>query len=263
MVKNRIGILWGIIALCVLIGGGALSAQESQPTVGLVPSAETMTAGDDLSLQITVQDAEMIYGVGFTLSYDPAAYEALTTDGAIVQPGDFFADKPSFTAANRANAESGQIEYAMTLTRPATPVSGDGLLGTVRLRALADGPVNLQLSDVQLLAAVFEEVNGEVIASGVVEIPAMVLDIGTLAAPVNEVADSDSPDSIEAFLRGIPQSDATLPPDSPVAADGLTANTLIPVIVLLVLGLVFFLLGLSVYRGMRQSMKPVNPSERS
>lgn len=252
--KNRIGIAFLLILLGGLSSMGPLFAQSTAPTVGLRSAVETAAAGEEIAVEITLTDAEEIYGVSFRLSYDPLAYEVVTVNESVVQMGDFFAGEPSFTVVNRVEETLGEIEYAMTLTRPALPQSGNGTIGRVTLRALNAGPVVLQLLDVNLLTPTFEEVNGELIASGVVEIPATVQDSVSLNTASPATAESGAPSDIAAFLQGAKQaeSDAALVTSDSASSD-LSIQPLVPV-GLLIFGLVLLLLGIVVYRRMRQSM---------
>lgn len=138
------------------------AAQENSARVWLTFSAEQATTGQEVTVTVNVSGAEAIYGSSFKLSYDPQVLEVVTTDDAAVQSGSFFGDAPNFPLTNKA--EGGVIEYAMTLIQPAEPVSGEGVLGTITLRALTDTAVLVTPLDVSLVSPQFTEVNGQKVA---------------------------------------------------------------------------------------------------
>lgn len=138
------------------------AAQENSARVWLTFSAEQATTGQEVTVTVNVSGAEAIYGSSFKLSYDPQVLEVVTTDDAAVHPGSFFGDAPNFPLTNKA--EGGVIEYAMTLIQPAEPVSGEGVLGTITLRALTDTAVLVTPLDASLVSPQFTEVNGQKVA---------------------------------------------------------------------------------------------------
>lgn len=139
-----------------------VSAQENTTHIWLSTSAEQATAGQEVTVTVNVSEAEAIYGSSFKLSYDPQVLEVVTVEDAVVQSGSFFGDAPNFPLTNKA--EAGTIEYAMTLIQPAEPVSGEGILGTITLRALTDTAVVITPVEASLVSPQFAEVDGRKVA---------------------------------------------------------------------------------------------------
>lgn len=148
-------------------------ADPSAPRVWLSSEVQTVTAGQQFAVNVNVSEAVGVYGGSFKLKYDPQALEAvLTDDGLAVTSGTFFGTQPSFTLTNRA--AEGVAEYALTLTQPAEPVSGEGVLGVLTFRALQDSTVNLTLEEARLLSPEFSETDGHKVARKINEVQTQV-----------------------------------------------------------------------------------------
>lgn len=171
--------------ILVLIGHVLVFAQTGGALVTLNTSAASVNAGDMFTVTIQVENAVGVYGGSIRLTYDPLALEPVTTDAGVIVPGDFFGGQPGFTLKNTADAAAGSIDYATTLRQPAQPVTGSGVLGNVQFRALRDGAVEVAVAEASLLAPLFEQVNGLMIARSVNEVPVEVR--GGLAG-VNDAA---------------------------------------------------------------------------
>lgn len=151
----------------------SMSLAQAAPKLWLSSDVQQVSAGQEFTVNVNVSDAVGVYGGSFKLNYDSVVLEALLTpESKAVTPGAFFDTQSSFTLTNRADA--GVIEYALTLTQPAQPVDGSGVLGTVTFRALTDAAVNLELVDTRLLAPEFSEVDGRLIARKINEVETQV-----------------------------------------------------------------------------------------
>ena len=147
---------------------GFISAQETSSRVWLSSDMQQVTSGQEFTVTINVADAVGVYGASFKLAYDPQALEVVLAENKAVVPGTFFTTASNFTLANAAS--DGIVEYAMTLTQPAEPVSGGGVLGTVTFRALTDAAVDITPIEARLLSPEFTEVNGRKIAQKINEV---------------------------------------------------------------------------------------------
>lgn len=152
----------------VMIAG----AQDSTPRIWPTSPVEQATAGQEFDVAINVGGADQVYGGSFQVTYDPQAFEVVLTDSKAVTPGAFFGDAPSFPLKN--TAEAGTVDYALTLTQPAQPVSGDGVLGTITFRALKDAPVELVVGKASLVSPEFTEVDGRLIAQKINQVDAVI-----------------------------------------------------------------------------------------
>ena len=149
-------------------------AQDTTPRIWLTSPVEQATAGQEIIVTVNVGGANQVYGGSFQLLYDTQAFEVVVTDSKAVMPGSFFGDAPSFPLKNSADATGGTVDYALTLTQPAQPVSGDGVLGTVTFRALKDAPVSIVPAEASLVSPEFTEVDGRLIAQKINQIEAQI-----------------------------------------------------------------------------------------
>lgn len=142
---------------------------QAAPRLWVSSDVQQVAAGQQFTVTINVGDTVGVYGGSFKLNYDAQALQlVLTDDSKAVTPGAFFGEQASFTLSNRDNA--GVIDYALTLTQPAQPVSGGGVLGTITFVALQDTTVNLTPSEARLLSPEFTEVDGRMVARKINEV---------------------------------------------------------------------------------------------
>lgn len=175
MYRNRTFPL--LLLLCVIsaISVSLLRAQSAVPGVWLSSDTARVTAGQEFTVTINVVGAVQAYGSSIKLTYDPAVLEVITADNQAVTPGSFFGEAPSFPLKNAADLQNGVIEYAVTLTQPALPVDGDGILGTIRFRALVETPVTVTPVEASLVSPEFTEVDGRLVAQRINTVQAQIM----------------------------------------------------------------------------------------
>lgn len=186
-----------LITLLVISQVWLAGAQDSTPRIWLTSEVAQATTGQEFNVTVNVGGAVQVYGGSFQLLYDAQAFEVVLDSAMAVSPGAFFGDSPSFPLKNSADVAAGTIDYALTLTQPAVPVDGDGVLGTVKFRALKDAPVSMTPVKASLVSPEFTEVDGRLVAQKINQIEAQVAEmtIGD-AAPVVDVA-SQAPVVVE------------------------------------------------------------------
>jgi hypothetical protein len=161
-----------VMVLLFAFGLSLAGAQDHPIQIWLSADTNEVAAGDTVTVTVNVTGAQGVYGGSFKLAYDPTAFEVLQTENKPVVPGEFFANQPGFALRNASDAQKGTIEYALTLMQPAQPVDGDGILGTVTLKALKDTPVNITTQEASFVAPEFKEVEGRTVAERVDQVPA-------------------------------------------------------------------------------------------
>ncbi len=160
-----------IMALSLFIMSAVITgAQETPAQLWLSPGTLQVQPGQEFTVTVNVADAVGVYGGSFKLAYDPQVLEVVISDNRVITAGDLFEGRPSFTLKNSANAQEGVIEYALTLTQPAEPVTGAGVLGTVTFRALSEASLSLTPIEARLLSPEFSEVDGRLIAQRINEV---------------------------------------------------------------------------------------------
>ncbi|MEO8610673.1 MAG: cohesin domain-containing protein [Chloroflexota bacterium] len=151
-----------------------VGAQDASPRIWLTTPVEQATAGQEFTVTVNVEGASQVYGGSFQLLYDTQSFEVVVTDSKAVNPGAFFGDAPSFPLKNSADTTGGTVDYALTLTQPAQPVSGDGVLGTVTFRALKDASVSIVAAKASLVSPEFTQVDGRLIAQKINQVEAQI-----------------------------------------------------------------------------------------
>ena len=255
-----------LILTMISVMGGMLAvwaqAQGTDALVVLSAPVDQVQAGDTVTVTIQVQDVVGAYGGRIKLSYDPSRFEVLSTDDAAVSAGDLFSGQPGITLKNTFDPAAGLVDYALTLRRPAEPVTGSGVLGTVNFRALADGVADFNLADAHLLSPRFEEVNGQKIASQIDEIPLQVQPL-SLTVGGDAVEPIAQPPAVQIAPTMLPQpaqpvvvENPTLNPVSRTASPSLSP-ALVAGIVFFVLGLVMLIFSMMSYTRLRQNFRLV------
>lgn len=178
-----------LISLLVITQVWMAGAQDSTPRSWVSSEIDQAVAGQEFNVNVNVGGAVQVYGGSLQLLYDAQAFEVVLENDKVVTPGAFFGDAPSFPLKNSADAAAGTVDYALTLTQPALPVDGDGILGTVKFRALKDAPVTMTLVNASLVSPEFVEVDGRLVAQKINQIEAQIAEmtIGD-AVPVVQVA---------------------------------------------------------------------------
>lgn len=179
-----------VVGLALIIAAAA-GAQRAAPYVWVAPPSAPVEAGQEFTVAVQVSGADGVYGVSFAVSYDPQMVEVVPASGAAVQVGSFFGDQPAFALKN--SASGGLIEYALTLTQPAQPVSGEGSLGTITFRALAAGAATIAPQEARLLVPVFSEVNGQKVAREINEVAAQTQGVALTVAEAGATAQQALP----------------------------------------------------------------------
>ncbi len=230
----KLKLLTIIIIIIVLSASLWVAAQDTVAQVTLTAPVSQVNAGDTFTLTIDVAEAVGVYGGSVKLAYDPLLLAVVPMDSQVVILGDFFEAGPSVVLKNTVDASTGIIDYALTLRQPAEPVTGDGVLGRIQFEAVAKGMVQVELAEAQLLAPVFEQVNGRQIASQVNEMP---VQIQSLTLAVADTTESDVPPFVE--------HSTTIRPAQPITPVLVQSGPAVSPV--LMLGMTFFLLGLGMF----------------
>ena len=141
----------------------------------ITPALAQSENGAELSLEnVAIQDEKLLvvnvyltniidlYGAEVQLKYDPARLRVRDDnrrlDGIQISPGPLIAADDRFVVTNSANPDSGLINFAFTLLKPARPISGEGELATVVFEIIGDGPYAVKVTNAQLVSASLEPI---------------------------------------------------------------------------------------------------------
>jgi hypothetical protein len=250
--RMLISLLITLLAL-FLFGTALLSAQQTAPTVSLNADQETIASGKEFAVTIHVTEAQQVYGGSFKIAYDPQLLEVVPVNNDAIMPGAFFDQQPNFVLKNTADAETGVVEYQLTLVQPAQPVSGSGVIGAIQFRSLSSQPTTVELLEARLFSVAFTQVDGRNIAQGVQEIE---VQLGRATVNLNDEAGVDTAPTLRRS-----QTELSTPVDSP-ATSLQSVQVIIPnnqrllvmgvSILLLMLGLAIFAASISSYIHLRR-----------
>jgi len=211
-----------LITLLLVAQAWVAGAQDSTPRIWLSTQADQVTAGQEFSISVNVSGASGVYGGSFQVLYDTQAFEVILEESKAVTPGAFFGTAPSFPLRNSADVAAGTIDYALTLTQPAEPVSGDGVLGTIKFRALKDAPVNMMPVKASLVSPEFTEVDGRLVAQKINQVEAQIAEMTLTdgSSVASQVAPQPTVVSVQSQLEQQPQQEVVTSP----SADTTTAS---------------------------------------
>ncbi len=226
----------------------------------LTAPTEQVATGDTVTVSIQIENVENVYGGRVKVSYDPNLFEVVLNENSAVTAGDFFTGQPGMTLRNAVDSAAGIVDYALTLRRPAEPISGSGLIGTISFRALASGTASFELVEATLSSPVFEDVNGQRIATGVDDIPVNVqaLSLSVSGEPVAPVVEENAAPVVAA--TPVPSAPVQAPsslferpaPRTVSPAQNGPSPAILAGILFFVLGLLMFTFSLAAFIRLRQ-----------
>ncbi|MBI4330434.1 MAG: hypothetical protein HY673_04035 [Chloroflexi bacterium] len=122
--------------------------------VVLEPAHLALRSGETGEVNIFIKNVAALYGAEVHLSFDPALLSPLDgypdTPGLQLVHGTLIDRARGFVAQNQADAAAGAADYAVVLVPPAAPVSGEGVLATLRFRAIEEGTTPVRIRDSKL-----------------------------------------------------------------------------------------------------------------
>jgi len=165
------GARWRMAALAVLVStlglaaGFAMSASnalagplaQGGATVTISPPDGTVVCGNNVTVDVRINDVTGLYGVDFRISYDPAVVEVVDANpaapGVQIQPGTFpdVSGGRGLIQVNSVDVGTGTISYAATLINPTPPEAGtSGVAAQITFRGLAAGSSPIEFTSVLL-----------------------------------------------------------------------------------------------------------------
>jgi len=160
-----------VAVLLLVIAMGSTLAQQDV-TLSVLPSAESVDAGDMVYVEISVDSQVDVYAAQYFLGFDTSAFEAFSQE-----QGEYLSSDGSSTStiANSYDNTEGYTTYGETRVSTTTGVSGNGILSTITLKVKDNAPTGdyvLYLYDVVLADPGAEQiesvgtVSGEVYVNG-------------------------------------------------------------------------------------------------
>lgn len=145
----RIAVIAGLLLLSVL----PVAAEGQNAAVRSDPAQLEVNAGQIATLTVMLADAQSVYGIDVSASFDPQLVEVVDADpakeGVQMTPGAF--PQPDFVARNVADNQAGTLRYAITQISPTEAVSGSGPIFSVQFRAkAASGQAPFTITSVEM-----------------------------------------------------------------------------------------------------------------
>lgn len=149
--------------LVVFLAAGSLVLGSGQPvaaagaTIFLNPPTVTILPGHTGVQTVQIADALGVYGVQFTISFDPTLLQVVDANSTAVGvqigfPEDtYFEGKDYFVGRNWVNNTTGLIEFAATLYQPAAPIDGCAVIAKITWQAIAAGWSPIEFEDAKLV----------------------------------------------------------------------------------------------------------------
>lgn len=207
-------LITGVLVLSFL----PVAAEGQNATVRSDPVQLEVSAGQTATLTVMLADAQSVYGIDVSASFDPQLVEVVDTDpakdGVQMMPGTF--PQPDFVARNVADNQAGTLRYAITQVHPTEAVTGSGPIFSVQFRAKASGGqapftiTSVEMTDRDGIALDVQSENGviRVLSTGQTVLPTSI-PTATLPAPTA----TDVPPTATGVAA--PQAATSAPTDSP------------------------------------------------
>jgi general secretion pathway protein D len=119
------------------------NAMEKPPALRLEPSTLSIKTGETGAIRVRVENIEDLFSASLLFRYDP---QLLAVDD--VQHGDFLSGGTQEVAiVQRINKDKGQAGIFTTRQPNTAGINGTGVLLTLMVKRLADGPASLQVME--------------------------------------------------------------------------------------------------------------------
>lgn len=129
----------------------------AQAALRLAPSSATVTSGERITVAVSLDGVQGLYGADIRLRFDPALLQAVDADpgqpGVQLQHGDLLDARQAYVLRDTVDNEQGSVHYAVSLQRPASPVSGNGALFSIAFRTRGSGAAPLDVAHATLASA--------------------------------------------------------------------------------------------------------------
>jgi hypothetical protein len=142
---------WSILFVFLLLLAISSVAQAANPKWQLLASSTKIKVGQDVTVEVRINDTPLIYGGDVHLAFDPMMFEVVDANnkqaGIQIEPGPFLNPAKSFSLEHKVNNQTGAIDYASTLLNPAPAVKGDGLLVRIKFQAKKEGEATIAITE--------------------------------------------------------------------------------------------------------------------
>jgi LysM repeat protein len=136
-------------------------AAQQGTIVRFQPPTVTLNITDLTDLEIRIDNVSDLITADVTIQFNPAVLQVQDAnsdpnDGLQIQLGNF--PSPEFVARNEVTNTQGTIIYTVTDLDPFQPVSGNGLMATIRFEAVALGSSEIKITEAILINSQLESI---------------------------------------------------------------------------------------------------------
>lgn len=147
-------LLWIVASLLIVwpvMAGGLVRGQTHLSPGTFIrfdPVHLLLERGEEAWITLRIENVRDLYGAEVRLAFNPSLIEVVdaTPGGGInIEPGD--APYPDYVVVNQADNARGEIMYMVAQIAPRPPISGNGVLARVRVRAKGSGSTVLVFTE--------------------------------------------------------------------------------------------------------------------
>ena len=140
-----------LLTTLILLALPTLALATSDTRLRLSTPDPHLMKGDEVTIEVLIEDTEAMYGAETHLSFDPQKLAVVDADpnvaGIKLHSGPFLDPEQGFILQNQADNQGGTIDYAVALLNPAPAIEGSGLFFSVTFRAKKDGPTTIKVEE--------------------------------------------------------------------------------------------------------------------
>jgi len=166
MFRLRIAVIIAGVVLASIFSLPALA--DGLPTMSINPASSTVSAGNNVTLDVNISNITDLYAFQFDLSFDPGTASAVSiTEGSFLTGG----GATFFLPGTIDNVDGTIAPTADSLVGAIPGVDGSGTLAILTLFGLAPGISSIDFSNVFLLDSNLNSIDASTLSGSVKVIP--------------------------------------------------------------------------------------------
>jgi hypothetical protein len=129
-------VLSSLLLLVATVSVAAETSTVDSPMVWLQAPGEPVAAGEEITVAVRISNVTDLYGIQFSLSFEPSALMVVDEDPTLadVQIAPAGCPAADFIIKNRADNVAGRLDYVVTQLSPTPPVNGNCTVAHIRFR---------------------------------------------------------------------------------------------------------------------------------
>ncbi len=145
--KTSIIVLLFVASLLVVSPFQMVKAQTSTTTVTVTPQTSTPVVGQTLTVNITLNNVQNLYGIDVTLNWNPSLLSFQTNSNQTFIGYSYgVLNNPTSLVLDSASQATGEFHLVVTSVSPATAFSGSGTIATLMFTVTGAGQSSLTVA---------------------------------------------------------------------------------------------------------------------